>query len=407
MEKYMNIVIVGHVDHGKSTLIGRLLYDTKSVPESIMDEIKKVCEELGRNVEFAYLLDSLEEEREQSVTIDTTQIFFKTPMREYTIIDAPGHKEFLKNMITGASLAEAAILIVDAKEGVQEQTKRHAYILSMLGLKQVIVVINKMDLVGYDEKVFIRVKDDVLGFLEKIGINPGYVIPISSMKGDNVATKSGSMPWYNGITILDALDTFKTGPGMSEKPMRFPVQDVYKTEDKRILVGRVEAGRLKEGDEITFLPSGKKTRIKSVEIWNQQRKEAEAGESIGITLEEPLFIERGEVACSGTLPEASDRIRASLFWMSNAPISLNEKVILKCTTQEVPCFIESIDKKMNSSTLEIIEKAGSELNETEIGNVIIKTEKQVITENFNDIEALGRFVIVRNENTAAGGITIA
>src|SRR3989344_6036232 len=205
----MKIVLVGHVDHGKSTLIGRLLYDTESLPEGKIEEIKAVCESLGKKFEVGYILDSLEEERDQNVTIDTTQIFFKTNKRNYTIIDAPGHVEFIKNMITGASQAEAATLIVDAEEGVQEPTRRHAYILNMLGLKQIIVVINKMDLIKYEEKEFNNVKDKLTEFLSNINVKPSIIIPISAKEGDNITKKSENMQWYKEKTVLESLDTFK------------------------------------------------------------------------------------------------------------------------------------------------------------------------------------------------------
>ena len=213
---YMKIVIVGHVDHGKSTLIGRLFFDTGCLPEEKIEEVRKTCEALGRDMEFAFVMDHLEEERSQGVTIDTAQTFFNTDKRSYVIIDAPGHKEFIKNMITGASQAESAILIVDAEEGVREQTKRHAYILSLLGLDQVIVVINKMDLVNYKEETFNKLKDDVTAFLSSIKIKPSFVIPISAKEGDLVAKKLGRMEWYKGPTVLQALDAFKTRPGLSE-----------------------------------------------------------------------------------------------------------------------------------------------------------------------------------------------
>jgi sulfate adenylyltransferase large subunit len=405
-KEHMNIVIVGHVDHGKSTLIGRLLYDTNSIPEGIFEEIKKVSEELGREVEFAYLLDSLEEEREQNVTIDTTQIFFKTLQRDYVIIDAPGHKEFLKNMITGSSQAEAAILVVSAKEGVQEQTKRHAYILSMLGLKQVIVVVNKMDSVGYEQAKFNKTKEDILNFLVGLGVKPSYIIPVSAMKGDNISKRSENMKWYDQVTVLEALDSLHTKEMLSHKPLRFPIQDVYKIDDKRILVGRIEAGMLRRGDEVVFLPSDKKSKIKSIEVWNKNRVEAEAGESIGVTLEDPLFIQRGEIICCGDLPTVTNRLKADVFWMCSKPLRINERLVLKCATQDVWCIIERIGEKINSSTLELIGKDCNELRETEVGKVIIRTEKQIVTDNFNNVEALGRFVLVKDGDTAAGGIIL-
>jgi len=402
----MNIVIVGHVDHGKSTLIGRLLFDTNSIPKSIFEEVKQVCEELGKKVEFAYLLDSLEEEREQNVTVDTTQIFFKTSNRSYVIIDAPGHKEFLKNMITGASQAEAAILIVDVNEGVQEQTKRHAYILSMLGLKQVIVVLNKMDIVNYDKVKFNKIKEDIIKFLNKLNITPKYIVPISAIKGDNITKKSKNMPWYNNLSVLEALDTLNTKETLSNKPLRLPVQDVYKIDDKRILVGRIEAGKLRQYDDIIFFPSNKKSKIKSIEVWNKNKKEAQTGESIGVTLNDPLFVQRSEIICSHPLPKITNKFEANIFWMSNKLININEKLILKCATQETVCILEKIKKKINSSTLEIIDKNCDNLQETEVGNVVIKTEKPIVIEKFINVEGLGRFVIVKNDDTVAGGIIL-
>ncbi len=235
MEKeHMNIVIVGHVDHGKSTIIGRLLYDTNSLPDGKVEELKATCDLLGKPLEFAFILDNLEEEMKQGITIDTTQIFFKTKKRDYVIIDAPGHVEFVKNMITGASQAECALLIVDAKEGVKEQTKRHAYILSLLGLKQVAVIINKMDLVEYKKVRYDEVVNELKSFLTSIKITPSFVIPISAMNGENIAKRSENMFWYNGPTILEALDTFKIKAELEGLPMRYSVQDEFKFDENRI-----------------------------------------------------------------------------------------------------------------------------------------------------------------------------
>jgi len=400
----MKIVIVGHVDHGKSTLIGRLFFDTNSLPEGVMENVKRACEELGRPVEFAYLMDSLEEERQQNVTIDTAQTFFKTGKRHYVIIDAPGHVEFVKNMITGASQAEAAILIVDVNEGVQEQTKRHAYILGMLGLEQVVVVLNKMDTVGYDRKRFNDVSADVTAFLEKINIKPSYVIPISAREGDNVAKKSSRMEWYEGPTVLEALDRFRPSAKDTTKPLRCPLQDIYKVGDKRVLVGRVESGLMKAGDDITFLPSGKKAVVKSIEVFEGQKNEAGPGESIGITIDKPHFLERGEVACSGELPKPTDTIMAHVFWMSREPFRMGDQMLFRCATQEISCIIESINKKLDSSTLEIIEENAKELNDMEIGEVILKLKSPAVVENFNNIGELGRFVLTKGLDVAAGGI---
>lgn len=401
----MKIVIVGHVDHGKSTFIGRLLYDTDSLPEGKIEEIKTVCESLGKKFEVGYILDSLEEERDQNVTIDTTQIFFKTNKRDYIIIDAPGHVEFIKNMITGASQAEAAILIVDAKEGVQEQTRRHAYILDMLGLKQIIVVINKMDLIKYKEKRFNNVKDELIEFLSNINIKPSIIIPISAKEGDNITKKLENMQWYNKKTVLESLDILKNKVSLKDKELRLPIQDYYSF-DKRIFVGKIESGKIKQGDEILILPTKEKTRIKSIEEFLKNPKEAEAGKSIGITTEDKVFIDRGYIIVKPNekQPIITNKIKANIFWMGKTPIKKGERINLRCTTQEVMCEIDSINKIINSSTLEIKENK-EEIKDKEAAEVILKTEKPIIIESFNNIEEMGRFVLER-EDIVAGGIIL-
>ncbi len=402
-DEKLKFVIVGHVDHGKSTLIGRLLYDTNSLPEGKIEEIKQLCESLGKDIEFGYVMDHLEEERDQGITIDTAQTFFSTEKRDYVIIDAPGHVEFVKNMISGASQAEAAVLIVDAEEGVKEQTKRHAYILGMLGLSQVIAVINKMDLVGFDRERFETVKKDLLEFLSQINIKPSYVIPISAKNGDFIAGRTATMDWYEGPTVLEALDTFRTKESANEKPLRYVVQDVYSF-DKRIIAGRVESGIIRKGDMIRVLPSGEKTRVKSVEEYLKNVTEAEAGKSTGITTEDKLFIDRGNVIVSdGDLPAVTSRIKANVFWMDRIPFKKGESLRFRCATQEVNCEIEKINKVINSSTLEMISTDADEINNREVASIIIRTDKPVVVENFNKMEELGRFVLGR-EDTSAGGI---
>lgn len=397
----LKFVIVGHVDHGKSTLIGRLLFDTDSLPDGKMDEVRKTSEQLGRDVEFAYVMDNLREEREQGITIDTAQIFFKTKKRDYVIIDAPGHVEFVKNMITGASQAEAAVLIVDAAEGVQEQTRRHAYILGLLGLEQVIVVVNKIDLVGYKEERFEEVKEELIKFLDTIKTSPAYVIPISAKEGDNITKKSEKTRWYKGPTFIDALDTLKNAVKPTDKPLRFPVQDVYVMNNKRIFAGRVESGVIREGDEVLVLPNPRKTAIKSIEIYLKDAKEAEAGRSIGVTTRDKLFIERGNVLVSGQLPKVSNTLKVKVFWMAKPPMREGEKLTFRLATQEADCTVK-VDKKMNSSTLEIL--TGGTLENNEAAEATIKTETPIVYENFNYIQELGRFVLAQGNDIVAGGI---
>jgi len=403
--KTLSFVIVGHVDHGKSTLIGRLLYDTDSLPLDKFEEIRKSSEDLGRETEFAYLLDHLEEERQQGVTIDTTQVFFKTDKRDYVIIDAPGHVEFVKNMVTGASQAEAAVLIVDASEGVKEQTKRHAYILSLLGLNQVVVVINKMDLVDFSQKVFHKVKENVRKFLDSINIRLDLCVPISALKGDNIASRSQNLTWYDGPTFLESLDILKNKELPGDKPLIFPVQDVYKIEGKRIAVGRVEAGMIGKGQEIKILPEGEVTVVKSVEKFLEDKDSACSGENIGITTVDSLFLNRGNIVCdTKNEPVLTNSFKANILWMSKEQFNKDEKIMMRCATQQTIVKVEQIHNRMNSSTLEILEHDADILGNLEVGQVTIKTKKPIVIKSFNDVNELGRFVFVKDDNICAGGI---
>ncbi len=401
----LSFVIVGHVDHGKSTLIGRLLYDTDSLPPDKIDEINKASDGLGRQTEFAYLLDHLEEERKQGITIDTTQVFFKTDKRRYVIIDAPGHVEFVRNMITGASQAEAAVLIVDVAEGVKEQTKRHSYMLSLLGLQQVVVVLNKMDLVDYAQQRFAAVRDEVAAWLGSIGIHPENYIPISAIRGENITTLSDKMPWYTGMTFLASLDTLKNKVPAENRSLLFPVQDVYKIDDKRVNVGRIEAGYLKTGDEVMLLPTRQTTRIKSIEKFLDSPAHAAAGECVGITTSDSVFLDRGNIVClPGKEPVLTDAVSASIFWMSRTPGRKGEKLTFRCATQETSCRIETIQRKIDSSTLKLLAEDADDIRNLEVAEVTIRTKKPVAIKDFNDIQEMGRFVLVRDENTCAGGI---
>jgi len=401
----LSFVIVGHVDHGKSTLIGRLLYDTESLPPDKIEEIKKASSGQGRRTEFAYLLDHLEEERKQGITIDTTQVFFKTHKRRYVIIDAPGHVEFVKNMITGASQAEAAVLIIDAVEGVKEQTRRHSYMLSLLGLNQVVVVLNKMDSVNFSQERFEAVRKDAGEWLESINVEPMLYIPISAIEGDNVAGKSENMNWYTGPTFLESLDTMQNKQPPEGKPMLFPIQDVYKIDDKRINVGRVEAGVIAEGDEVKILPTGEITKVSSIQRFLEERNEAIASESIGMTTTDSVFLDRGNIVCvPGSEPVLTDTISANMFWMTKRPFDADMKLTIRCATQETSCKIEKINKRINSSTLEVIAENSDVLQNLEVAQVTIKTKKPVAIKDFNDVQELGRFVLVHDENICAGGI---
>ena len=401
----LSFVIVGHVDHGKSTLIGRLLYDTDSLAPDKIEEVEKASALQGKQTEFAYLLDHLEEERKQGITIDTTQVFFRTAKRRYVIIDAPGHVEFVKNMITGASQAEAAVLIVDVAQGVKEQTRRHSYMLALLGLNQVVVVLNKMDLVNFSQGDFSRVKQQVQQWLKTIGIEATLCVPISAIKGDNIAVKSENLKWYAGPTFLQTLDTLQNVPPPEDKPLLFPVQDVYKIGDKRINVGRVESGVIEKGTQIKILPGGRVTTVNSIEKFLEQTDKAVAGECIGLTTADSVFLDRGNVLCvPGLEPTLTDSVRANIFWMAKQDFRKEQKLTIRCATQETSCRIERIDRRIDSATLEVIAEDAEMIRNLEVAEVIIKTKKPVAIKSFNDIQELGRFVLVLDENVCAGGI---
>lgn len=402
----LRIVIAGHVDHGKSTLIGRLFFDTGSLPVERYREIERTCREQGREFEFAYLMDALEEEREHNITIDTAQSFFRSAKRPYVIIDAPGHKEFLKNMVTGAAAADAAILLVDGAEGVREQTRRHAYILSLLGLRQVVAAVNKMDLVDWRREAFHAVEEEIRRFLSSVGIVPSYVIPISARAGDNVANPSGRMPWYGGPTLLSALDSFSPAPGLSGLPLRFPVQDVYVWDRKRIYAGRVETGELRPGDRVVFAPSGKSTRVRSVEKWGHEALPAAfAGECVGITLADELFLERGEVmGREDDPPRGAREISASLFWLGNEPLRKNGRYVLKLATSEVEVTLTAVTERLNSSTLEVIERHADKVENLEVANVVFHAARPIAADTFEENPRLGRFVVSVEGFVAGGGI---
>lgn len=404
--KSLPIIIVGHVDHGKSTLIGRLLYDTGCLPPDKYAEIQKSSEMLGKRVEFAFVMDCLEEERSRGITIDTTQTFFRTSKRKYVIIDAPGHKEFLKNMITGTSQAEAALLIIDSFEGIRDQTKRHAYILGMLGLKQVIVLLNKVDLVSYSQAKFQQLRSAITDFLDRLNVRPTFILPISAIHGDNVATPSDKIPWFDGPTVLQALDTFEELK-VEEKPLRFPIQDIYRIDGKKILVGRIEAGHLAQGERLFLLPENTAVAVKSIEKFLQKGvTAAHFEESVGICLRGRHWMRRGQILAGDQSSRISDRIRANIFWMDQTVHQMGEPLLFRCVTQEVSCRIEQMYKKFDPASLEWVEEDASSIKGAEVADVMIHLEARVVSDPFNDIPEMGRFVLEKEGRPVAGGIIL-
>jgi bifunctional enzyme CysN/CysC len=401
----LRVVFVGHVDHGKSTLIGRILHDTSSLPEGKIEQIKKACAAEGMGFEFAFLLDAFLEEQKQNVTIDTTEIPFRTPRRQYAIIDAPGHKEFLKNMITGASRADAAILVIAADEGVREQSRRHAYLLSMLGIKHLIVVVNKMDLVDYSEKRFREIEQEYRKFLRELGLDARTFIPASAREGENVAQASMKMKWYGAASVLEALDLLDPQERDVDLPLRFCVQDVYRFDGRRIIAGRIETGTLRVGDQLVFSPANKSSVVAMIERWNaQENGPAVAGDSIGITVSEQIFVERGYVASrENETPIEANRFHADLFWIVREPLRIGHLYSLRLATQDVKCEVVSIERVMDSSTLETKSDGREQLERNEIGTLTIQTRAPLVIDNHDRIPNLGRFVIIDDGQICGGG----
>jgi len=401
----LRIVIVGHVDHGKSTLVGRLFYDTGSLPEGRFEQIQQMCRNRGMPFEWAFLTDALQAERDQGVTIDTTQIWFRTPKRETVIIDAPGHKQFLKNMVTGAASAEAALLIIDAEEGVREQSRRHGYLLHLLGISQVAVVVNKMDRVDYSRSRFLEVEQECAAYLGSIGVTPSSMIPVSAREGDNVAARSEKMSWYEGPTVVEALDRFRPMPPAVDLPLRMPVQDVYRFDDRRIFAGRMESGILRVGDTVMFSPSNRSARVRSIEAWSAEPPlEVRAGQSIGITLDEQLFVERGEVMSHlDNLPIETNVFRARIFWLDDAPMVTGRNYRLKLNSSDTEFRLQSIEKVIDATDLAAV-STNDRVEQNAVAEVTLRTRAMVAVDEHATNPRLGRFVIYDNFRIVGGGI---
>ena len=406
----MNIVIGGHVDHGKSTIIGRLLADTSSLPLGKIEQVRAECERTAKPFEYAFLLDALKDERAQGITIDSARVFFKTVRRDYIIIDAPGHIEFLKNMITGAARAEAALLVIDAKEGVQENSRRHGYMMSLLGIRQFAVLVNKMDLVGYDSGLFADIESEYREFLTNLGLSPALFVPVCGRDGDNVARRSTAIRWYAGPTVLELLDQFPGGGSEAAKPFRMPVQDVYKftnrDDDRRIVAGTVDSGTAAVGDDVVFYPSGKRSTIKTLEAFNREPpQQVAAGEAAGLTLREQIYVVRGEVATlpRESRPQVSSRLRVSLFWLAKTPLLMQKDYLLKLGSARVNMRVESIQRVINASDLSSNDQQ-TRVQRNDVADCILKCARAIAFDLADEIAATSRFVIVDDYEISGGGI---
>ncbi|AZQ62597.1 sulfate adenylyltransferase subunit CysN [Flammeovirga pectinis] len=407
----LRFTTAGSVDDGKSTLIGRLMYDTKSIFEDQLEAIEKSSKSRGdENVNLALLTDGLKAEREQGITIDVAYRYFATPKRKFIIADTPGHIQYTRNMVTGASTANLAIVLVDARNGVIEQTRRHTFIASLLKIKHIVVAVNKMDLVDYSEEQFNKIKADFLEMSSKIGIEDIRFIPISALKGDNVVDDSERTPWYKGGALLSNLEAVEIDEDHDLVNGRFPIQRVISPEgsDFKGFAGRVDGGILKVGDAIEALPSGTKSKIKSIETMDGKLEEAFPPMSVVLTLEDEITAERGDMLVRAeNQPEKATEITATLCWMNQNALKAGSTYVLRHTSNEVKAEIKSIDEKLDINTMQNISET-TELKMNEIGKVVITTKAPIFVDKYKKNRATGSLILIdeeTNETVAAGMIS--
>jgi elongation factor 1-alpha len=400
-EDNVNIVIVGHVDHGKSTLIGRLLYDSETLTGDRIAEMQKLIEEYKKRFEFAYFLDSFEEELEEERTIDTTRVLFKG-RHYYTIVDVPGHKEFIKNMLTGASHAQLAILVVSAPDGIQEQTRRHTFLLKMLGIKNVLVAVNKMDLVGFRQPAFEELKQKVTGFLASMEYCAAGFIPISALEGDNVYKPSARMEWYSGPSLIQALDGMEPEEA-ADKSLRFVVQDGYNLDTGRVIVGRVESGILKRGDCLVFQPAAEEGSVEKIIVFPEEVEQARSGDSIGIVTRPEVG--RGNVGGHPQQPPlAVDSFLGEVVLLEGT-LKKGDEFELKCGAMKSACRVGQIRERISSETGHVIQKNPVGIEEGDAAVVVVDTEPLVV-ERFSEMPELGRFILARNGKNVGAGVVL-
>jgi bifunctional enzyme CysN/CysC len=410
VKEQMNIVITGHVDHGKSTVIGRMLADTGSLPEGKLESVKRNCERNSKPFEYAFLLDALKDEQAQGITIDAARVFFNTEQRDYIILDAPGHIEFLKNMVTGAARAEAAFLVIDADEGIQENSRRHGYLLSMLGIRQLCVLVNKMDLVDYSQRVFKQIERKYSRFLKNLEMTDVSFIPVSGRDGDNIASLSQNMPWWNTHTVLSLLDSFKKEEKPTSLPFRMAVQDVYKFtnegDSRRIIAGTIDSGELKAGDELIFYPSGKKSKVDTIEVFNGEAPEKVGpGQATGFTMSEQIYTKRGNLIAKvgEKQPQVGNVFRVSLFWLGKKPLEKGKDYILKVGTDRVKMQLFDTTRVIDASNLNA-DNMKKVVGRHDVAECVFTTKRAIAFDLVEDLPNASRFVIVDDYEIAGGGI---
>ena len=411
---HLNLIFIGHIDHGKSTTVGRLLYETKAVSEQDLKKLKEEVVKYNRpTFEFAFVMDQLKEERERGITIDIMHRDFQTPKYYFTIIDAPGHRDFVKNMITGASQADAAVLVVSCTDGIQSQTREHAYLAKVLGISQLIVGINKMDAASFDQAKFNDTKQKVSDLLKTVGYDITKVafIPYSALEGSNVSSKPEKMPWYNGPTLLGSLDTLTVPTKPTDKPLRLPVQDVYSIAGfGTVPVGRVETGVMKPGDQIIVMPSGAKTEVRSIEMHHQQLQKAEPGDNVGFNVKgiDKKDIKRGDVIGPATNPPTVAAEFTAQIVVINHPTAIapGYTPVFHIHTMQIACTIVEIAEKKDPKTGQTVQKNPEFIKNGDVAIVKIKPSKPICIEKFQEFPQLGRFAIRDMGQTVAAGVVL-
>jgi sulfate adenylyltransferase subunit 1 len=409
----LRFTTAGSVDDGKSTLIGRLLYDSKSIFEDQMDHIVQSSKRLGRaEVDLSLLTDGLRAEREQGITIDVAYRYFATPARKFIIADTPGHIQYTRNMVTGASTADLAVILIDARKGVLEQTIRHSYIASLLDIKHIVFCINKMDIVNYSQSVFNEIRSSLDNVVSKLGIEDPHFLPISAKYGDNVVDPSENMNWYTGKTFLKLIETIEVRKNKNPESSRFPVQTIIRPDseefhDYRGYGGRVAGGVFKRGDEITVLPSFLKSKIRSIDAGGKSLEVASAGESVSITLEDHIDISRGNLLVrSGSMPEINQDVNMIVCWFNDRPLISGGRYIIRNYSNEAGCVIKSVDYKMNISTLEK-DSSDLTLKMNDIGQIKIRASKPLFYDPYKQNNITGSVILIdegTNETVGAGMI---
>ena len=411
---HMNLIFIGHVDHGKSTTVGRLLYETGAISDRDIQRYKELTQQVNRpSFEFAFVMDSLKEERERGITIDIAHREFETPKFNFTIIDAPGHRDFVKNMITGASQADAAVLVISGVDGIMAQTREHAVLASVLGIKQLIVGVNKMDTAKFDQQKFEDVKKTASELLKSLGFNVAAVqfIPYSAFEGSNVAKKSETMPWYNGPTLLESLDMLTVPVKPTDKALRLPIQDVFSISGfGTVPVGRVETGVMKIGDQVIIMPEGIKTEIKSIEMHHKQLQKAEPGDNIGFNIKnvDKKSIKRGDVVGPASNPPtvATEFTAQVIVLHHQNVIAKGYTPVFHIHTVQIACTIVDILERKDPKTGQTLEKNPETIKTGDVAIVRIKPTKPIVIEKASEFPQLGRFAIRDMGETVGAGLVI-